>query len=115
MASDDEFLQATLPALDLVHNLARRFAQDRADAEDLVQDTYLRAWQAWTNGNRPRHPDREHLGPVRPRRRRAADRGAAGAGHRDGLVLVRLGRLPSRHPHLDRLTTMLDADRRWRP
>ena len=53
MASDDEFLQATLPALDLVHNLARRFGHERADAEDLVQDTYLRAWQAWTNGNRP--------------------------------------------------------------
>jgi RNA polymerase sigma-70 factor (ECF subfamily) len=57
MASDDEFLQATLPALDLVHNLARRFVRDRADAEDLVQDTYLRAWQAWTAGNRPRRPE----------------------------------------------------------
>ena len=54
MATDDEFLQATLPALDLVHSLARRFARGRADAEDLVQDTYLRAWQAWTSGNRPR-------------------------------------------------------------
>jgi RNA polymerase sigma factor (sigma-70 family) len=58
MASDDEFLRVTLPALDLVHNLARRFAGDRADAEDLVQDTYLRAWQAWTAGNRPRRAER---------------------------------------------------------
>ena len=57
MATDDEFLQATLPALDLVHNLARRFAPGRADAEDLVQDTYLRAWQAWTAGNRPRRAE----------------------------------------------------------
>jgi RNA polymerase sigma-70 factor (ECF subfamily) len=57
MASDDEFLRATLPALDLVHNLARRFVRERADAEDLVQDTYLRAWQAWTAGNRPRRPE----------------------------------------------------------
>jgi RNA polymerase sigma-70 factor (ECF subfamily) len=59
MASDDEneFLRATLPALDLVHNLARRFVRERADAEDLVQDTYLRAWQAWTNGNRPQRAE----------------------------------------------------------
>jgi RNA polymerase sigma-70 factor, ECF subfamily len=78
MASDDEFLQATLPALDLVHNLARRFTRDRADAEDLVQDTYLRAWQAWTNGNRPRRAEAWlaticlNLG--RDRRRRASGR-----------------------------------------
>jgi DNA-directed RNA polymerase specialized sigma24 family protein len=57
MATDDEFLQATLPALDLVHNLARRFSRRRADAEDLVQDTYLRAWQAWTAGTRPRRAE----------------------------------------------------------
>jgi RNA polymerase sigma-70 factor (ECF subfamily) len=57
MATDDEFLEATLPALDLIHNLARRFTMTRADAEDLVQDTYLRAWQAWTSGNRPRRAE----------------------------------------------------------
>jgi RNA polymerase sigma-70 factor (ECF subfamily) len=57
MATDDEFLQATLPALDMVHNLARRFGPGQADAEDLVQDTYLRAWQAWTAGNRPRRAE----------------------------------------------------------
>jgi RNA polymerase sigma-70 factor, ECF subfamily len=56
MATDDEFLRATLPALDLVHNLARGFVRSRADAEDLVQDTYLRAWQAWMTGTRPRRP-----------------------------------------------------------
>jgi RNA polymerase sigma-70 factor, ECF subfamily len=78
MASNDEFLQATLPALDLVHNLARRFVHNRADAEDLVQDTYLRAWQAWTNGNRPQRAEAWlaticlNLG--RDRRRRASGR-----------------------------------------
>jgi len=54
VASDEEFQRLTLPALDLVHNLARRFAHDRADAEDLVQETYLRAWAAWSSGRRPR-------------------------------------------------------------
>jgi RNA polymerase sigma-70 factor (ECF subfamily) len=54
MAADDEFLRATLPALDLVHSLARRFVVQRADAEDLVQETYLRAWQAWAAGRLPR-------------------------------------------------------------
>ena len=54
MATGDEFLAATLPALDLVHNLARRMVPSRADAEDLVQETYLRAWQAWVAGRPPR-------------------------------------------------------------
>jgi RNA polymerase sigma-70 factor, ECF subfamily len=54
MPADDEFLRATLPALDLVHSLARRFVVQRTDAEDLVQETYLRAWQAWTSGRLPR-------------------------------------------------------------
>src|ERR687892_676463 len=54
LGAGDEFLRATLPALDLVHSLARRFVPGRADAEDLVQETYLRAWQAWTAGRPPR-------------------------------------------------------------
>ncbi len=54
MPAGDDFLRATLPALDLVHNLARRLVPGRADAEDLVQETYLRAWQAWTAGRPPR-------------------------------------------------------------
>jgi RNA polymerase sigma-70 factor, ECF subfamily len=54
MATGDDFLVAALPALDLVHNLARRMVPSRADAEDLVQETYLRAWQAWVAGRPPR-------------------------------------------------------------
>jgi RNA polymerase sigma-70 factor, ECF subfamily len=54
MTVADDFLRATLPASDLVFNLARRLVPDRADAEDLVQETYLRAWQAWIAGRPPR-------------------------------------------------------------
>ena len=54
MAAAEDFLRATLPASDLVFNLARRLVPDRADAEDLVQETYLRAWQAWRSGRPPR-------------------------------------------------------------
>jgi RNA polymerase sigma-70 factor, ECF subfamily len=50
MTASEEFLRATLRALDLVHNPARRLVPARADAEDLVQETYLRACQAWTAG-----------------------------------------------------------------
>jgi RNA polymerase sigma factor (sigma-70 family) len=54
MTAAEDFLRATLPASDLVFNLARRLVPDRADAEDLVQETYLRAWQAWRSGRPPR-------------------------------------------------------------
>jgi RNA polymerase sigma-70 factor, ECF subfamily len=45
--SDDEFLQAVAEHLDLVYNLARRLARSRPEAEDLVQETYLRALRGW--------------------------------------------------------------------
>lgn len=38
------FLDATLPHLDAVYRLARRLAADPAQADDLVQETYLRAF-----------------------------------------------------------------------
>ncbi|MQA85757.1 MAG: sigma-70 family RNA polymerase sigma factor [Streptosporangiales bacterium] len=53
MTRGEEFLRATLPALDLVHNLARRLARDTTEAEDLVQETYTRAWAAWVAGRAP--------------------------------------------------------------
>jgi RNA polymerase sigma-70 factor, ECF subfamily len=49
----DEFLDATLPALDLVYNLARRLLDPR-DVEDVVQETFTRAFEAWSSGRRPR-------------------------------------------------------------
>jgi RNA polymerase sigma-70 factor (ECF subfamily) len=50
----EEFLAATLPSLDLVYNLARRIAAQRDEVEDLVQETYLRAFEAWVKRRRPR-------------------------------------------------------------
>ncbi len=49
----DEFLQTTLPALDLVYNLARRLVDPR-DVEDVVQETFTRAFDAWSAGRPPR-------------------------------------------------------------
>jgi len=49
----EEFLQATLGAMDLVHNLARRLLRDEHAAEDLVQETYLHAYDAWVKHRRP--------------------------------------------------------------
>jgi RNA polymerase sigma-70 factor (ECF subfamily) len=50
----EEFLAATLPSLDLVYNLARRMAAHRDEVEDLVQETFLRAFEAWVRHRRPR-------------------------------------------------------------
>ena len=38
------FLDATLPYLDVVYQIARHAARDGQDPEDLVQETYLRAY-----------------------------------------------------------------------
>ena len=50
----DDFLAETLPVLDLVYNLARRLGRSNEDAEDIVQETYLRAFEAWCRKRRPR-------------------------------------------------------------
>ena len=51
--SDFDFLQETLPCTDLVYNLARRCTTHHQDAEDLVQETYLRAFKSWGSHRRP--------------------------------------------------------------
>jgi RNA polymerase sigma-70 factor (ECF subfamily) len=43
----ERFLQATLRHADVLHALARRLAPRPADAADIVQETYLRAFAAW--------------------------------------------------------------------
>ena len=49
MGSDqDDFLRATMGAMDLVFNLSCRLTHSRQDAEDLVQETFLQAFRAWT-------------------------------------------------------------------
>lgn len=52
--SHDDFLAATLPALDLVYNLSRKLVSGTEEAEDLVQETYMRAFDAWERGRKPR-------------------------------------------------------------
>jgi RNA polymerase sigma-70 factor (ECF subfamily) len=45
-ARDARFREHVLPELDVLLRVARRLTRDRADAEDLVQDTLLRAYRA---------------------------------------------------------------------
>ena len=54
MTDDEGFLQATMGAMDLVYNIARRMVPRPDDAQDLVQETYLAAYRAWTEHRRPR-------------------------------------------------------------
>jgi RNA polymerase sigma-70 factor, ECF subfamily len=50
------FLEATLPHLDVVYQIARQTAVDGQDPEDLVQETYLRAYASFGSfrGGNPR-------------------------------------------------------------
>src|SRR5580704_14712450 len=41
------FLDETLPYLDLIYRVARNAGQDHHRAEDVVQETYLRAYAAF--------------------------------------------------------------------
>jgi RNA polymerase sigma-70 factor (ECF subfamily) len=50
----ERFLQSTLGAMDLIYNIARRVVPRGDDVDDLVQETYLAAFRAWTEGRRPR-------------------------------------------------------------
>lgn len=44
---DEEFEQEALPWLDDVYRFALSLTRDEADAEDVVQDTFLRAYRSW--------------------------------------------------------------------
>ena len=44
---DEAFEQEALPWLDDVYRFALSLTRDEADAEDVVQDTFLRAYRAW--------------------------------------------------------------------
>jgi RNA polymerase sigma-70 factor (ECF subfamily) len=46
-ADDRAFLDATLPYLEVVYQVARHAARDGLEPEDLVQETYLRAYAAF--------------------------------------------------------------------
>jgi RNA polymerase sigma-70 factor (ECF subfamily) len=52
--SHEDFLNATIPALDLLYNLARRMVHSPVLVEDVVQETYVRAFEAWASGRKPR-------------------------------------------------------------
>jgi RNA polymerase sigma-70 factor (ECF subfamily) len=49
----EDFLNSALGAMDLVYNIARRMVPSVEDARDLVQETYLSAFAAWTKGRKP--------------------------------------------------------------
>lgn len=46
-ARRDDFMKTTAGLLDGLFAAAMRMTGSRAEAEDLVQETYLHAWQAW--------------------------------------------------------------------
>jgi RNA polymerase sigma-70 factor, ECF subfamily len=47
-AAHEAFSALALTALDDVYRFARSLTRDEADAEDVVQETYLRAFRSWT-------------------------------------------------------------------
>jgi RNA polymerase sigma-70 factor (ECF subfamily) len=53
MSERAAFEDATMPHLELVHRIARSFTGDPGEAEDLVQETYLRAFAKFASHRGP--------------------------------------------------------------
>ena len=84
------FLEATLPHVDVVYQVARQAARDGQDPEDLVQETYLRAYAAF--GSYRGENARAWLAAIclnaarsQARRRRRRPREVTGSGLLDAL------------------------------
>ena len=60
------FLEAALPHLDAVYRVARHAARDHHHAEDLVQETYLRAFAAFDSHRGPSTTWRAAMGGAGP-------------------------------------------------
>ena len=91
------FEQVALPWLDAVYRFARSLTRDPADADDLVQDTFLRALRSW-HTFRPEADCRRWLFAIchhaflasRGRLQRRPEHGDAGEGDLDALPAVML-------------------------
>ena len=88
------FLEATLPHMDAVYQVARQAAGDGQDPEDLVQETYLRAYAgfgSYRGGNARAWLAAICLNAARSqaRRRRRRPREVTGSGLLDVLPLSR--------------------------
>jgi RNA polymerase sigma-70 factor, ECF subfamily len=109
----EDFLAATLRHADLLHTLALRLAPHPADAADIVQETYLRAYAAW----RRRRPDDAGawlaticLNAGRDERRRHSRRSAALS---DGPVPDLPDRADTAEAALERLGTIRITAALW--
>lgn len=47
MADQEQFVEAASPFMDALYSAALRMTRNKADAEDLVQETYLKAYRAY--------------------------------------------------------------------
>ena len=51
MADQNKFAQDAMPYMDQLYSHALRLAKNPADAEDLVQETYLKGYKAFESFN----------------------------------------------------------------